>query len=364
MDRKLIDNNFRKANDQLLLIDCKKSKIKKEIYSLYELYLKCIRSKLNDSLIEAILSLIELSNNEISNKEISNNENSISLFIEKQIKNKINEILPFLTIEQLSFINIIETNYFVDENIEFKNNYYLEEEIYEEKDFRVFHNFESILYCYGYYDDVISEDQFLNFGLNENKLEDINYKDSFKENILDQFNSFISFEIEEEKQSTIKFVQNYEENIFMPFEFKEIIKWLDTLDSSLDFYLKRLSFEINKQLFKNKLLTKYINKDLLFYISENNSLFNNPLPFVLLFDLSLNQFVNLRNEEENNNEYSKIYLLNIDSTELEFSSINLSNLRNKILDMKLNINLLIKKENYWNDKIKTNLNNQSLINKI
>ncbi len=358
MDKKLIDKNFRKVNDQLLLIDCKKAKIKKEIYNLYELYLKCIRSTLYNSLVEAILSLIELSNN-----GFSNNDNSFSLFLEKEIKNKINEILPFLTIEQLSFINITERNYFVDEDIEFKNNYYLEEEIYEEKDFRAFHKFESNIYCYGYYDDVISEDQILNFGSYDNKLEDINYKDSFKEYILEQFNSAISFEIEEE-QTTIKFVQNYEEKIFMPFEFIEIIKWLDNLDSSLDFYLKRLSSEINKLLFKKKLLTKYVNTDLLFYISENNSLFNNPLPFVLLFDLSLNQFVNLKHNKEYNNEYSKIYLLKIDSTELEFSNINLSILRNKILDKKFNMNLLIKKENYWNDKIKTNLNNQSLINNI
>ena len=90
---------------------------------------------------------------------------------------------------------------------------------------------------------------------------------------------------------------------------------------------------------------------------------NNPMPFILLFDLSLNQFINI---ETNEDEYysSKIYLFHIDATELEFYNMSLSSIKSQISQLRFNINSLIKKENYWSNKVKLNLKKESIINNI
>ena len=124
MDRDLLEKNYKKINDQLFYIGCKKSKIKKEIYSLYDLYLTIIRFKLQNYIGEAIKALLVESGNEFSVKD-----QETKLFIKNDLKEIVNDILPFLTIEQLS----IEKNYKIpnriENNREFKSNYNLKEEV-------------------------------------------------------------------------------------------------------------------------------------------------------------------------------------------------------------------------------------------
>ena len=69
MDRDLLEKNYKKINDQLFYIGCRKSKIKKEIYSLYDLYLTIIRSKLQNYIGEAIKALINVPGNGIRVKD-------------------------------------------------------------------------------------------------------------------------------------------------------------------------------------------------------------------------------------------------------------------------------------------------------
>ena len=69
MKRYLLEKNLNKANNQLILIDYRKSKIKKEIYSLYDSYLRIIRGELQNYLEEAIKVLLDVTNNSLSVKD-------------------------------------------------------------------------------------------------------------------------------------------------------------------------------------------------------------------------------------------------------------------------------------------------------
>ena len=138
---------------------------------------------------------------------------------------------------------------------------------------------------------------------------------------------------------------------------------MDTLETSLNLYLQDLSIEINNQLFKRNIFKRFINNDLLLYVFNNHLLFSNPSPFVLKFDPSLTQYINF-DENFSENKFLKTNLISINSAELEFININLSMLKNKLLELKSNIYLLIKKENYWCNKLKLSSNIKSTINKF
>ncbi len=350
MERNLIDQNFKKANYQLSLIDCKKSKIKRDIYKLYDLYLKEIRIQLHNYIYEAVNSLVNIS------KKISLKEKNFHKLVDNNLEIIINKILPFLTIEQLSISIDLEKDYIMKKNNLLQRNYHLENQLGSTISFGTVQKYDSIIYFNQYYKNIIDEEESLNIELDEIPLYERFDEDCIKEDNL----KFIElFKIEEEDQSLIKL----NKDIFIPFELKEIIDWLDNIDSVLNFYLKNLSIEINDQLIKNKIISKCINKDFLNYIFENNLLMNNPMPFILLFDLSLNQFINI---ETNEDEYysSKIYLFHIDATELEFYNMSLSSIKSQISQLRFNINSLIKKENYWSNKVKLNLKKESIINNI
>ena len=360
MDRNLLEKNYIKANNQLINIDCRKSKLKKEVYSIYDLYLKIVRSKLQLYIGESIKALVDVSNNGISDAD-----QKTKYFIKNDLAKLLNKFLPFFTIEQLS----IKKDYKVDNQIknskefknkkEFKNSYYLREEANPDYKFQNIQEIDSTNYCYIYYKDLLDEDKFKTDNL---LLEGEYYNYSKIDENLELINSTILLNDSEESKLSININQCKNSNYFIPIEFKDILIWLDTIESSLNFYLKELSFEINNQLFKENILKRFINNDLLLYIFENNLLFSNPLPFILAFDPSLNQFVNFEAIYSEKN-FSKIHLINIDSAELEYINFNLNNLKNKLLKYKSNIHLLIKKENYWCNKLKSHSNYKSKVNK-
>ena len=89
MDRDLLEKNYKKINDQLFHIGCKKSKIKKEIYSLYDLYLRIIRFKLQNYIGEAIKALLVESVNGSRVKD-----QKTILFIKNDLKKIVNDLLP------------------------------------------------------------------------------------------------------------------------------------------------------------------------------------------------------------------------------------------------------------------------------
>tara|TARA_Y100000589_G_scaffold6456_1_gene5560 strand:- start:46 stop:1116 length:1071 start_codon:yes stop_codon:yes gene_type:complete len=355
LDRNLLENNHKKVNDQLINIGCRKSKIKKEIYSIYDIYLKIIRSKLKNYVDEAIKALIVESSNGISEKD-----KKTLLYLKNDLKNLVNGILPFLTIEQLSIKKEYKISNRIINNREFKGNYNLKEEFYTKKNFATINANNSTNYCDFYYENLIYENYSINM---DNYVLDNEYSDNYKHNTKHEGvkPTILLNDFDEDKLS-INVHQTKDSKFFIPVEFKDIILWIDTIDSSLNLYLRELSIQINNKLFYKKFFKKLLNNYLLIEVFNNHLLFNNPSPFVLTFDPSLIQYIN-SDDNFNENKFSKINIININSAELEFININLSMLKNKLMELKSNIYLLIKKENYWCNKSKLNSNSLSTLNK-
>ena len=356
MDRDLLEKNYKKINDQLFHIGCRKSKIKKEIYSLYDLYLTIIRFKLQNYIGEAIKALLVESGNGISVKD-----QETKLFIKNDLKEIVNDILPFLTIEQLSIEKDYKIANRIENNREFKSNYNLKEEVHTVNNFETININNSTNYCNFYYENLINDNKNINM---DNYTLENEYIDNHKhDENLGRINSKILLSDFDEDKLSLNTYQSKDSKYFVPIEFKDIILWMDTLETSLNLYLQDLSIEINNQLFKRNIFKRFINNDLLLYVFDNHLLFSNPSPFVLKFDPSLTQYINF-DENFSENKFLKTNLISINSAELEFININLSMLKNKLLELKSNIYLLIKKENYWCNKLKLNSNIKSTINKL
>ena len=356
MDRDFLEKNYKKINDQLFHIGCKKSKIKKEIYSLYDLYLTIIRFKLQNYIGEAIKALLIESGHGFIVKE-----QETKLFIKNDLKEIVNDILPFLTIEQLSIEKDYKIANRIENNREFKSNYNLKEEVDTLSNFEGINMTNSTNYCNFYYEKLFNDNNNINM---DNYMLENEYIDNHKhDEYLGNINSKILVsDFDEDKLSLNKY-QTKDSKYFVPIEFKDIILWMDTLETSLNLYLRDLSIEINNQLFKRNIFKRFINNDLLLYIFNNHLLFSNPSPFVLKFDPSLTQYINF-DENFSENKFLKTNLISINSAELEFININLSMLKNKLLELKSNIYLLIKKEDYWCNKLKLNSSIKTTINKL
>ena len=358
MDRDLLEKNYKKINDQLFFIGCRKSKIKKEIYSVYEIYLTLIRYKLHNYIGEAIKVLFVESGDGIKVKD-----QKTILFIKNDLKKIVNDILPFLTIEQLSIKKDYKIVNRIKNNEEFKSNYNLKEEVYTRKNIEKIDANNSINYCNFYYKNIINKDNFKNINLDKFTFENKSFDNHKKDESFRYINSTILLKNFYPDKLSINIHQSNDYKYFIPNEFKDILIWIDSIESSLNLYLQDLSIEINNELLKKNLLKTILNDDLLLYIFENHSLLSNPSPFILKFDPSFNQYINIE-EIYCENKFSRINLININSAELEFINIKLSILKNKLLEIKSNIYLLIKKENYWFNKLQFNSKEKSTLNKI
>ena len=346
MDRDLLEKNYKKINDQLFYIGCKKSKIKKEIYSIYDLYLTIIRSKLQNYIGEAIKAILVLSGNGHSIKD-----QKTTIFLKNDLKILVNHILPFLTIEQLSIKKEHKIANQINNNRDFKNNYNVNKEVCTLKNFETTYTNNSTDYSNFYYEYLISENNSNNIDLDNYVLKNKCCENNILDESFGSMNSTILLKDFDEDKVSLSMIQSEDSKYFIPIEFKDLILWIDTLESSLNLYLQDLSIEINNELFKKNIFQKFINNDLLLDIFDNHLLFRNPSPFVLTFDPSLTQYIN-SGENFSENKFPKTNFININSAELEFINLNLSMLKNKLLELKLNIYSLIKKENYWCNKLK------------
>ena len=97
-------------------------------------------------------------------------------------------------------------------------------------------------------------------------------------------------------------------------------------------------------LYRNKIISKSINKNIFTYLVNNSFLIRNPYPFVINFDLASNEIIS------DDIDLSKLFLFNINSCELEFHEIKLSLIRNRIYKLKNISKDLLKKEIYWMNK--------------
>ena len=141
-----INNNSVKVERQIFLLKNKIKSIKKEIYNLYELYLKVIRSKIVNDISKSIHSLIDLS----LNQNYKNN-NEIKSLIDNIVLSQVNNFLPFLTIEQLTILNNFDKKNISESDDVLQKNSLENNIIYEQLE----HQNEALSlndYSYGYYD--------------------------------------------------------------------------------------------------------------------------------------------------------------------------------------------------------------------
>ncbi len=346
MDKQFKDKRFNKVDNQLILLNAKKKEILKDLYNSYEAYLTSIRSELLNSIRKGILSLAALNN---INRE--KYEQNINFLINNEIKLLVNQILPFLTIEQLSLTDEINNeNNKKRRSIDLNNN-----KFNYDKDLNKGHYFQYDYY--DYYGNNIRDNFQSSIDLDNNYFENKEIKvDTVQRNINEDKKLFIS-----DRDSYKNKINSQEKlksfcilNIFEENELSTILQWSDSIDNGLNKQLKKISMQVNKKIFSKNFSNEIIPENFLSYLFENNFLTTNPKPFVILFDLLSNEFI--YNEEFFKNiNFSKIYLFCVNPIELEFNNINLNIQRNKILMLRNLLKILIKKEQYWcNKKIVSN----------
>ena len=340
-----MENNFNKKNhknadSQLLLLKIKRKKLITDFYRLYSSYLDVVRSLIYDSIKKSIIPLFYLSNYESINT--SDNEQDFSLVL-KKIKLLINELIPFLTIEQLIIEEVSNSQIGKDSESDLSEDYiksssYLIEDELDLNDFN-----------YQYYEDLIDDninksinlDDFLNKSIISSKIINNNFDESLKNNYSET--TEIDADVEINKFSTFD-LDSYSLN--------GILSWIEIIESSLIYKLIRLSYKLNTELYESNIISQLVPEDTFTYIVKNSFLVSHPKPFIIRFNLNINQ--SIKDTNPINNNISDIYLISVNPTELEFYNIDLCNIKNKILELKYKLRGLLKKEKYWlNKKVQT-----------
>ncbi len=360
---KILDNFlFRKyeekADNQLLLIEDRKIRIRKNLYMMHYAYLTRLRAEIFNFINKAINTLKEEYNTEtnLSKKEIK-------LLLNNEINPLIIERMPFITIEQLTLINYFDLNNSLTANDILENELDLDVNTFYKKDNKT-HPLNIYPTCL-YYDfsegyDLNSSIDLDNFNIeNENLFDPESLTENRSNDLLDKENK--------RNETLINFNDLNDSFNFKNSRFSEkttnLLDWSECLDLSLSLQLKKITSDVNNILFLRKIIKKNISDQFLEYISENSFLISNPFPFINLFDLNKDEFINFDKFEENK-DFSNIYFFNLNITEIEFFDMNLNLIRNKITDLKDQLNLLTKKEKYWNNKKLYTKTNKSIINKI
>ncbi len=349
-------NNFNnyididKINSQLEKADIQKRILTRNMYREYELYLNQVRDLLFISVekgLNQIYSYPTINDNFLNKNEL------ISLF-EKKIRKLIFMNLPFLTVEQLK-INEIEKNINKEinftifdsstktkndqkEKLQYEDGFQLKEPTQLEisKDF---------LNTSEYY-QAHNYEKFVSLDLDNNDHNNYLSKSNIFENlgVEKQLISSLIELIGEEKEEKPRHSEKENINQIDNLPKNHILNNFDLIDKSLKNLLLNLSYNINQELFKAKLIKKMISKDSFYYLAGKNFMIKHPYPFVINFELPLN------GSSFNGNNFPSIIFFNISTVELEFKNLNLSIQRNKINDLKNQFQHLIKKETYWRQK--------------
>ena len=354
MDNYLLKKYQEKADNQLLLIEDRKLKIRKNLDMTYFLYLNHLRSEIFNYVKKAFSSLEE------SKTLIGLSKKEIKSLICDEINPLIVERMPFLTLEQLTLTKYSYKDYSLRVNHFQEKDLDLDLKSFYKKDNKTYSlNISSECQYYSF-----SEEYELNSSIdldnsNFEKEEPISYKYNRNHNVNNEKiinGSLNNFDVLKNDSENYKYIQILD-GISNP------LIWLEWLDFSLSCQLKKITSEVNSILFLRKIINKKISNEFLDYISDNNFLIKNPFPFVNLFDLSNKEFLDYVDLEQNV-DYSKIYFFNLNIIEIEYFDMNLNIIRNKINDLKYQLHLLMKKEKYWNNKKLYAKKNKYIINKI
>ena len=346
-------NNFvdiDKINSQLERADIQKSRLIRNIFREYELYLSLVRDLLYISVEKGVKELCNYS----SIKENFLNTNEFFYNFEKKISRLIYVNLPLLTVEQLIIykdeenINKEINSKTLESSVNIKD--HQKEKFQYEDDFQFkealrFKISEDISNAFEYYkaenyDKLASLDldnnDHNNYLSNNNIIEDIGAEKKIISCLLE-----LIAEFKIEKPRYLK-----KENINqMDFPSKhKIMQNFDLIDKSLENLLLNLSYMINQELFKANLIKKIISKNSFEHLVRNKLMIKHPNPFVISFEFNINQSLS------NRDNLPGIFFFNISTVELEYKNLNLSIQRNKINELKNQFQRLIKKESYWRQK--------------
>ena len=360
MDKNQKEINFEKIEKQLLLLKQKKKKLIHDIYILYEIYLKGIRKEFSNSVEKGIFSLITL------NKTNNLNQEDVLSFLNDKVNLLINDLLPFLTIEQLS-INDFEYKNTNEDELKIEENIIFESQHSDHENISLIEISPYDSYGYHLYEsknlvDLKSSEEMYNYDLgiysNDKELPSnkIETNDQLVQSLLDSQKIEVIEKISDnKKQQTNQFLFN-SKNII------DILNWSNSLDSNLAMKINKLSYLINIELFKKKLVNTLISEEAFLYLCENSFLVSNPQPFIMLFDSFANEIV-IFDKYTKELESQKLYFFNLNPMEIEFYNINLSIFRNKISKLRDEIKSLIKKEKYWKNKKLSSIFKSSVNNK-
>ena len=260
---------------QLERADLQKKRLIRNIYNEYELYLNIVRDLLYISVEEGVNELCNFQS--INNNNFSNANGVLALF-EKKIRNLIYKKLPLITIEQLKIIaiekNINKENNFnilagssktkdnQKEEFQYEDGFQLEEPMHLQINEDI--SDASQYYQVENYEKLVSFDLDKNSHPNNNNIENIGLEKQFISSLLEL--------VDEVKVEKTNYTKKEDINqMDIPPEHL-ILKNFDLIDSSLENVLLNLSHNINKELFKDKLINKIISQDSFEYLVEKKLL--------------------------------------------------------------------------------------------
>ncbi|KGF98444.1 putative Adenylate cyclase [Prochlorococcus marinus str. MIT 9302] len=346
-------NNFNNCveidqiNSQLERAELQKNRLICNLYREYELYLNLVRDLLYISVEKGLNGLCS---SHLIKDDILNTK---ELF-EKKISKLIYTKLPLITVEQLK-INKSEKN--INKEIDFNSlgrpsktkaentEQFQYENGSQFKETMQFQISEDISNNSEYY-QAKNREKLVSLDLDKN--DNINYlsNNHIFENIgLDKkFISSLMELIEEVKLEKPRHSDNQNINQIDIFSKNKNLKNFELIDKSLENLLLNLSYQINQELFNANLINKLISKDSFEYLIGNKLMIKHPHPFVINLEFNINQKLSKRDN------LTSIIFFNISTVELEFKNLNLSIQRNKINELKIQFQRLIKKETYWRQK--------------
>ena len=346
-------NNFNnyaeidRISSQLDRAELKKIRLIHIIHREYEFYLNLLRDLLFISVEKGLNELY-------SCLSIRNDFLNTSEFFEKKISKLIYNNLPLLTIEQLkinqfeknikkevkfnSIESFLKTKDDQKENSQYEDRFQLEEPLQFEisndnsnaSEYYQADNYEKLTSL-----DLDNKDHIKNLSVS-NFIENIGLEKQFISSLIELIEE-VSVEIprysEEENINEIDSSSEYKS-----------LRMFDLIERSLENSLLNLSYKINQELFKANLIKKIISKDSFKYLLGNKFMIKHPHPFVINFVFNLNHsFLK-------EGSHPSIIFFNISTVELEYKNLNLSIQRNKINELKIQFQRLIKKEAYWRQK--------------
>ncbi len=341
--------NSKEVTIQIKRAEIQKNILIKNIYKEYEAYFDIVRKSMLISAKKGIAGIY--SNFSFSDKALHSKELNISL--NKNISLLINSKLPFITIEQLKLGDISDpTKQLVNasvlnelaKRIEYETvniDYENEKTANESIEFHCDNN----LNKYEYY-ETLSEDEISSVNLDESS-----YLNSFSKEIsiekIEDGKRLVNAVLELIEETSDNKLTNYEKindqavDVFIS---SDNLNIFDVIDKSFSKFLLNLSYRINLELFKIKLIKKIITEETFKCLSNNNYIIKHPYPFVIRYDLYPDKISPVSNTS------SDVYLFNITNVELEFYNLDLSMCRNNINDLKNRFKLLNKKQRYWKNK--------------